>query len=314
MVDIPKQKYNGSIRETTIGSGDAAFKVGGETSYPFYLFEGEMPNPPKIAFEVNDIPPTEWAATLNDVYADVYSDPVAWAKKCIDEFGADMIHLELVGIDPNGQNLDANHAVDVVNKVCDAINVPLAVWGCSNTAKDGEVLRAIAERCEGRNLLIGPVQEDNYKQIGAGVIGYGHKAIASTPIDINLAKQLNILLGNLGVGDASLVVDPTIGGLGYGMEYSYSVIERARQAALTQQDDKLQFPLYCNLGKEVWKVKEAKLAADAAPELGDPLKRGILMESITAMAVLLAGGDVLVMRHPDSAKLIREIIGELLAA
>jgi acetyl-CoA decarbonylase/synthase, CODH/ACS complex subunit delta len=314
MVDIPKQKYNGSIRETTIGSGDSAIKVGGETSYPFYLFEGEMPNAPKIAFEVNDVPPTEWAPALNDVYSDVYSDPVAWAKKCIDEFGADMIHLELVGTDPNGQDLSVDHAVDVVKKLIDAITVPLSVWGSTNTVKDGEVLRAVAESCEGCNLLIGPIQEDNYKQIGAGVIGYGHKAIASTPIDINLAKQLNILLGNLGVADESLVVDPTVGGLGYGMEYSYSVIERARQAALTQQDDKLQYPLYCNLGKEVWKVKEAKQTVEEAPMLGDSLKRGILMESITAMAVLLAGGDVLVMRHPESVKLIREIIGELMAA
>lgn len=314
MVDIPKQKYNGTIRETTIGSGDSALKVGGATSYPFYLFEGEMPNAPKIAFEVNDVPPAEWASSLNDVYSDVYSDPVAWAKKCIDEFGADMIHLELVGTDPNGQDLGADHAVEVVNKIADAINVPLAVWGSSNKTKDGEILRAVAEGCEGKNLLIGPIQEENYKQIGAGVIGYGHKGIASTPIDINLAKQLNILLGNLGVSDDNLVVDPTVGGLGYGMEYSYSVIERARQAALTQGDDKLQYPLYCNLGKEVWKVKEAKQSTDEAPLLGDPLKRGILMESITAMAVLLAGGDVLVMRHPESVKLIREIVGQLMAA
>jgi acetyl-CoA decarbonylase/synthase complex subunit delta len=148
--------------------------------------------------------------------------------------------------------------------------------------------------------------------VGAGAIGYKHTAIASTPIDINLAKQLNILLGNLGVPDEQIIVDPTTGGLGYGIEYTYSVMERDRMAALTQQDERLQFPIICNLAKEVWKTKEAKTSAEESPVLGDPKKRGILMEAVTAIMLLLAGADVLVMRHPEAIKLVREMISDFM--
>jgi acetyl-CoA decarbonylase/synthase complex subunit delta len=161
------------------------------------------------------------------------------------------------------------------------------------------------------NLVIGPVAEGNYKQVGAGAIGYKHTAIASTPIDINLAKQLNILMGNLGVPDEQIIVDPTTGGLGYGIEYTYSVMERDRMAALTQQDERLQFPILCNMAKEVWKTKEAKITD--APTLGDPKKRGILLEAVTGVMLLLAGADVLVMRHPEAIKLVREMIADLTA-
>jgi acetyl-CoA decarbonylase/synthase complex subunit delta len=163
------------------------------------------------------------------------------------------------------------------------------------------------------NLVIGPVAEGNYKQVGAGAIGYKHTAIASTPIDINLAKQLNILLGNLGVPDGQIIVDPTTGGLGYGIEYTYSVMERDRMAALTQQDERLQFPILCNMAKEIWKTKEAKTKTEDAPTLGDAKKRGILMEAVTAVVLLLAGADVLVMRHPEAIKLVREMIADFMA-
>jgi acetyl-CoA decarbonylase/synthase complex subunit delta len=163
------------------------------------------------------------------------------------------------------------------------------------------------------NLMIGPVVEENYKQVGAGAIGYKHTAVANTPIDINLAKQLNILLGNLGVPDDQILVDPTTGGLGYGIEYTYSVMERDRMAALTQQDERLQFPILCNMAKEVWKTKEAKTSSEEAPTLGDAKRRGILMEATTAIVLLLAGADVLVMRHPDAVKLVREMIADFTA-
>ncbi|MFH1434565.1 MAG: acetyl-CoA decarbonylase/synthase complex subunit delta [Pseudomonadota bacterium] len=310
-VEIPKQSYTGKIREIQIGKGETGFKVGGASSYPFYLFEGEMPNPPKVGFEVADTAPTEWAGALNDIYKDVYADPGAWARKCVDEFKADFIHVELAGTDPNASNLDAAHAVEVVKKVAGAVNVPIAVWGSTNVEKDAEVLRAVAESIQDRQLMIGPVQEGNYKQLGAAVIGYNHIAIASSPIDINLAKQLNVLLGNLGVSDNNILIDPTVGGVGYGLEYTYSVIERARMAALVQQDERLQFPMYCNMGKEVWKTKEAKQTAEEAPELGKAKERGIMLEIATASAVLMAGGDMLVVRHPESAKHVRSLIGEL---
>jgi acetyl-CoA decarbonylase/synthase complex subunit delta len=310
-VDKPKQTYTGAIREIDVGASGAEAKVGGETSYPFYVFEGEMPRKPLIGYEINDVAPEAWPKALQDVFGAVGSDPVAWAKKCVDEFGADFIHLELVGTDPNGKDLDAAHAAKVAKAVSDVVKVPMAVWGSGNEEKDKEVLRQVAEACSDRKLMIGPVQEANHKQVGAAVIGYGHVAINSTPIDINLAKQLNILTANLGVSEDKMVMDPTVGGLGYGLEYTYSVMERSRQAALTQQDDKLQYPMYCNLGREVWKTKEAAMSQDEAPTLGDPAKRGVMIESITAASLLVAGADMLVMRHPESVKLTRQLIEDL---
>ncbi len=138
--------------------------------------------------------------------------------------------------------------------------------------------------------------------------------IASTPIDINLAKQLNILLGNLGVPDELIAINPTVSGIGYGIEYAYSVMERMRMAGLTQQDEKLQFPIICNIAKEVWKTKEAKVPTEEDPKLGDAKKRGILMEAMSAMAMLLAGADVLIMRHPEAIRLIREMMTDLAAS
>ena len=311
--ETPKIEYTGRIKEVTLGKGDGAVVVGSETAYPFYLFEGEMPHQPKIAMEVYDTPPEEWAEAVLKPFEGVTSDPVAWAKKNVEEYKADMVYLQLISTDPNGLNRPADEAAQTAKKVADAIDVPLIVWGVDNDDKDAEVLRKVAEVCEGKNLIIGPVVEGNYKQVGAGAIGYKHTAIASSPIDINLAKQLNILLGNLGVPDEQIIVDPTTGGLGYGIEYSYSVMERMRMAALTQQDERLQFPLICNLAREVWKTKEAKMTAEEAPNMGDPEKRGILMEGVTAVAVLLAGADILVMRHPAAVKLVRETIREFMA-
>ncbi|MBW1807389.1 MAG: acetyl-CoA decarbonylase/synthase complex subunit delta [Deltaproteobacteria bacterium] len=310
-VDLPKRNYSGAIREITVGQGDKSFVVGGETAYPFYTFEGEMPNVPRLGLNIIDIEPEDWANELLAVYGDAVKDPATWAKKCVD-FGADMVQLTLQGTDPNDKNLSAEHAVEVTKAVAEAIDVPLAVWGTANIEKDKEVLRAVAEAMDGKRLCIGPVQEANHKQIGAAALAYKHIAIASSPIDINLAKQLNVLLSNLGVTDANILIDPTVGGLGYGMEYSYSVIERARMAALTQQDEKLQFPMYCNLGIEVWKTKEAKLP-DNEMNLGQAKPRGILMEAVTATSMLAAGGDILIMRHPESLKLARQMINEMLA-
>ena len=311
--EVPKTIYSGKIKEIKLGKGDKAITVGGEACYPFYLFEGEMPNLPKIAMEVWDLPPEDWAEAALEPFAGVTDDPVAWAKKCVNDYGAEMICLQLISTDPNGLNRGAGEAAEVVKKVADAIDVPLIVWGTANDDKDTEVLRKVAEVCEGKNLIIGPVEEGDHKRIGASAIAYHHTVAAATPIDINLAKQLNILMGNLGVPDDLLIMDPTVSGIGYGIEYCFSVMERIRMAALTQQDEKLQFPLICNLGKEVWKTKEAKLPTKEDPKLGDAKKRGILWEAMSAMVLLVAGGDVIIMRHPEAIKLIREMIAELTA-
>ncbi len=311
--EIPKTSYTGKIKEITLGKGDKAVTVGGETSYPFYLFEGEMPRQPRIAMEVWDCPPDEWAEAALEPFAGVTDNPVAWAKKCIDDYGAEMICLQLVSTDPNGLDRGADEAAEVVKKVADAIDVPLIVWGTANHDKDIAVLTKVAEVCQGKSLILGPVEEGNYKRIGAAAIGYKHTVISSTPIDINLAKQLNILLGNLGVPDELIAIDPTVSGIGYGIEYCYSVMERMRMAGLTQQDEKLQFPIICNISKEVWKSKEVHLA-DNELNMGDAKKRGILMEAMSAMVLLVAGGDVLIMRHPEAIRLVREMVADLTAS
>jgi acetyl-CoA decarbonylase/synthase complex subunit delta len=308
--EVPKTAYSGKIRATKLGKEDKAVTVGGETSYPFYLFEGEMPNLPKIAMEVYDMAPEEWPAAALEPFKGVTGDPVAWAQKCIKDYGAEMICLQLLSTDPNGANRPADEAAQAVKKVADAIDVPLIVWGTANHDKDTEVLRAVAEAVQNKSLILGPVEEADHKKIGAAAIGYKHTVVASTPIDINLAKQLNILLGNLGVQDDKLVMDPTVSSIGYGIEYCYSVMERMRMAALTQQDAKLQFPIICNIAKETWKTKEAKMDD---PKMGDTKKRGILLEAMSATVLLLAGADVLIMRHPEAIKLVREMIADLTA-
>ncbi len=308
---IPKATYTGKIKEVVLGKGAKTLTVGGESSYPFHIFEGEMPHAPRIAVEVYDTPPDDWAEAALAPYKDVCADPVAWAKKAVEVYGADLIALQLVSTDPNGLNRSSDEAVETAKKVVASVAVPVVVYGSGNPDKDAELLRKVSEACDGMNLVIGPVVEGNYKQVGAGAIAYKHTVAANSPIDINLAKQLNILLGNLGVPDDQLIVDPTTGGLGYGIEYTYSVMERDRMAALTQQDERLQFPIICNLAKEVWKTKEAKM--EDSPLMGKAANRGILMEALTAQLLLLAGADVLVMRHPDAIKLVRGMISDFMA-
>jgi acetyl-CoA decarbonylase/synthase complex subunit delta len=310
--EIPKQIYSSAIKTVTIGKGEKAMTLGGETSYPFYIFEGVMPHKPRIAMEVWDKDPgEEWAAPAYAAIKDVAKDPVAWAQKCIKDFGAEAIALILASTDPNGDNASAESAAATAKKLGAAIDVPLIVYGTSSVEKDAEVLPAVAEACADKGIVIGPVQDKNYKKIGAAALAYNHTISANSPIDVNLAKQLNILLGQLGVPDSRILVDPTTGGLGYGMEYSYSVIERDRMAALTQEDDKLQFPIVNYVGHEVWKVKECKQTNEEAPQLGDQTKRGILMEAVTAVSLLLAGSDLLILRHPEAVKLVKSIIQEL---
>ncbi len=307
--EIPEQPYSGKIGETTVGAGSSAVKLGGADSYPFHLFEGDMPNTPKIAMEIWDYDPSdEWPAAAIAPFKDVISSPEAWAKKCVDDYGADIIVLQLKSTDPNGMDRGADEAAEVAKKVSDAIDVPLVLWGTANNQKDEEVLKKISELCEGKNVALGPVEEANHKGVGASALGYGHTIVSSSPIDVNLAKQLNILLGNLGVTSEKIVIDPTTGGLGYGLEYSYSVMERIKMAALTQEDDKLQVPMINNIGNEVWKCKEAKESIEKGPTMGDPERRGILMESTAAVAYLLAGSDVVILRHPETVRLTRAFI------
>lgn len=307
-----QQKYTGNIREVILGGGDKAVVIGGRSVFPFCTFEGQVPHPPKIAMEIWDKDPgEEWSEVAKEPFKDVLGDPVAWAKKCVQEYGAEILVIQTKSADPNADNKPAEEVAAVVKKIVDAVDVPVVVWGLANHEKDSQVMRLVSEQSAGKNLAIAPVEEGDYKQIGAACLGYKHTVVASTPIDVNLAKQLNILLGNLGVKEDNIVMDPTTGGLGYGLEYTYSVMERITQAALTQGDEKLLQPLICNIGNEVWKSKEANQTNDEAPELGDQKTRAVMMEVITAVDLLLAGADVVILRHPESVALVKGFIQKM---
>jgi len=303
---IPTVKFGGKINEVPLGPQKVL--VGGHNAYAFHTFEGSFPHKPLISLDVWDYDPgEEIAAPLAEAYKGVMGDPGAWAKKCV-EYGADIVCLHLKSSDPNGANTGPAQAVAAVQKVLDAVSVPVIVFGVDNKDKDAETLAAVAEKFANKNLILGPVTDKNYKQIGAQALAYGHTVIARSPIDVNLAKQLNILLTGLGVPKDKLIGDPTTGGLGYGMEYGYSVMERTTMAGLIQQDDALQQPLISFFGEDVWKSKEANLPTAEHPNMGDAQCRGVLMEVTEAVAVLGAGISILAMRHPASVKLVKEYI------
>jgi len=305
-----KQVYSGAIRETVLGSKGHTLTVGGAKTLPFYLFEGEMPNRPIVAMDVLDVAPDEWPASLARHFEGVLNDPVAWARKCVTDFNMEAICLSLVSTDPNGLNRPSSEAAKKAVEVVNGVDVPVILWGCGNADKDTETLREITAMIGDKKVCLGPLSDANYRSLGATAMAFGHPMIAASPIDVNLAKQLNILLENLGVSLDTVLVDPSIGALGYGIEYSYSVMERIRLAALTQKDEKLQVPLICNLGREVWKAKETRLPTDAM--IGDQERRGVLMEAITATCMLMAGGEVLIMRHPRAVALTKALISGLM--
>ena len=309
---IPKQQYSGKIGTTTVGKGAKAITLGGADAYPFYLFEGKMENPPRIAMEVWDFDPSQdWPAAAVEPFKDVVGSPDAWAKKCVEKYGADMIVVQLKSTDPNGMDRSPADAAKVAAKILKAVDVPVIFWGTANNQKDEEVLKQISETCQGKNVGLSPIEEGNHKAIGASALAYGQTIVASSPIDVNLAKQLNILLGNLGVSLNKVIIDPTTGGLGYGMEYSYSVMERIRLAALLQNDATMQPPIAGDVGMYVWKIKEVSASESEAPLWGLLEERGIAWEALTAAAMLIAGTNLLIMRHPKAVDTVKKTIEEL---
>jgi len=305
-----KIAYSGGIRESVLGNNDKAVTVGGSKTLPFQLFEGDMPRKPLIAMDILDVAPEEWPATLTRHFEGVMGDPVAWAQKCVNDYNAEALCISLTSTDPNGMNRSSSEAAKAAAAVVSAVDVPIIVWGCGNADKDTETLREVTALIGDKKVCLAPLTDANYRSLGATGMAFQHPMVASSPIDVNLAKQLNILLENLGVSLNSVLIDPSIGALGYGIEYTYSVMERIRLAALTQKDEKLQVPFICNLGREVWKAKETKLPSDAM--LGDQEQRGILMEAITASCMLMAGGEVLIMRHPKAIGLTKSLINSMM--
>lgn len=300
--------YAGKVKEVEIGSDGS--KVGGETCFPFYLWEGEMPNKVLLGLEILDEQPADWPDSLAQVYGEVWEEPVTWAKKCF-EMGAEFLLIRLTGTHPDSQKHDANQAADIVEEIRKAVNLPLVVYGSGSKENDPSVLQKVADRVKDSRLLLGPADEENYKLVVAPVSPTNHNVIAFSPVDINIAKQVNILISQMGLSTDRIVMDPTTGALGYGLEYTFSIMERLRLAALVQNDEMTQMPIICTVGQETWKTKEAKVSQNEEPSWGDEEKRGIAWEVITAVTLMLAGADLISLRHPESLKLLKETREEL---
>ncbi len=318
-VELVKEKWVGKVAEVTIGATKeqggtrtSTITIGGETTLPFLQFEGAMPNKPRVAMEIWDRPPTDWPAVLTEPFGDAIKDPASWAKKCV-EFGAEAICLRLVSIDPEGENAPAEEATKAVKAVLQAVGVPLIIRGCGNFEKDNVVMPKVSEAAAGENCLLGIAEQDNYKSLVAASMMNNHCLIPQAPIDINIQKQLNILVTEMGMKPEKIVMDPTTGGVGYGIEYTYSIMERIRLGAL-QGDKMLAMPMVVFAGQEAWRAKEAKEPTDKAPEWGPQERRGPLWEIITATTLLQAGADLLVMRHPEAVSALRKHIDKLMKA
>ena len=313
-IAVPTEKWTGKVTEVTLGGGSRKkVTIGGETTLPFLHFEGSVPNRPVIAIDIEDRPPEDWSPVLGDAWGDALSaGPGAWAQKAI-EAGADLVALTLKSADPDAGNTGPSEAVEAVKQVLDAVDVPLIVYGPGIAEKDNEVLVAVADATSGQGLALGLCEDKNYRTIVATCIANGHVAIANTPIDINLAKQLNILLMDMGMPADRILIDPTTGALGYGLEYTYSVMERLRLAAL-QGDAMTSMPMIVNPGREAWRFKEAKTAEGFPAEWGDLEERGIAWEAVTAISLLHAGANILVMRHPKAVALVKTAIDKLTAS
>lgn len=305
------ESYAGKISPVTIGSGDGAVTLGGENVFPFHGFEGETPHSPVVALEIQDVAPTDWPESVQEPLKDVSGDPVAWAKHCQDSLGARAVALRLIGTHPDREDRSPEDAVSTVKDVLGALSVPLIIIGSNHPEKDSAVLVAVAEAAKGSNCLIGKAQESNYKTIAAAAMANDHKLIAMSELDINLSKQLNILITQMGFAKEKLVTDPMSSALGYGLEYTYSVMERIRLAALAQNDATMQTPMLADVGSYVWKVKETVASGADLPEWGDLPERGIAWEAVTAVSFLLAGAEMLIMRHPDAAQAVKMFLAEM---
>ncbi len=306
--------WAGGIREVTLGAGSRRpIVVGGGRGLPLHTFEAAFPHRPALALEITDVEPPRWADTVRQPWDGVLGKPAEAARRAVETFGADLLMLHLVGTHPDRGNRSTEQAADDVRAVLDAVKVPLVVKGPGAGSKQNDVLARVAETCSGEGLVLHSAAQENYKTAAAVAVAYGHVLVAESPIDLNIAKQLNILLSDVNVDLGRLLIDPLTGGLGYGLEYTYSVMERIRLAALAG-DQMLNSPIICIAGEEAWKAKEAKVPAAPDAVWGDPITRGVRWEVATALPLLEAGADVIVLRHPEALAEVRRFVDSWFAA
>ena len=307
-LQIPAKKWAGSVREVTLGAGERhALTVGGCCGLPLHTFEAEFPNRPVLALEVTDIDPPRWVKTVRDPWQATFGNPADAAKRAVGEYGADLVMLHLLGTHPDRGDRSPDDAASDVQKVLEGVDVPLIVKGPGPGSKQNEVLARVAERFQGEGLVLHSAVQEDYKTLAAVTVAYGHIVVAESPIDLNIAKQLNILLSDSNVDLNGVLIDPLTGGLGYGLEYTYSVMERIRLAALGG-DEMLNNPMMCLVGDEAWKVNEDKVSEEDEPLWGNSTMRGINWEVATALAVIEAGAAIVVMRDPEALSRVRQFI------
>ena len=306
------QAFTSSIATVTIGTGDKACKLGGVNVLPFYSFDAPIENAPKIGVEITDAGIEAYTQTgLKEFYAGC-NTPAEMAKRAESIEGASFICLHLEGADPNGENKSVEECVAIAKSVADATDLPLVIMGCKHIEKDAELFNKISEALQGKNILVLSAREENYKTVGASAaLAYNQKVGAESAVDINLAKQLNVLIGQLGVAQSDIVMNAGSAAAGYGYEYLASTLDRIRAAALAQSDDQLQMPIITPVSTETWNVKESMMSEADMPEWGCAEERGIEMEITTAAACLTGGSDAVIMRHPTAIKAISDMINTL---
>jgi acetyl-CoA decarbonylase/synthase complex subunit delta len=316
-VEIPKEKWTSAVREVTLGATSAdggtrshTITVGGETALPFLHFEGKIPNRPILALDIRSHKPSDWSPLLLQAWGEAMEDPATWAQAA-EEAGADMIYLVLSLTTGDGEPNTPENARAVVRKVLEATGLPLAVVGPGQAEVDNELIVAVAEEAVGERLLLGICEEKNYRTIVAAALAHKHLVQSKTPMDVNLSKQLVILIHDMGMPLERIIMDPTTGALGYGIEYGFSVMERLRLAAL-QGDKMTQQPMLVNPGEEAWRVKEAKVGEGVPKSWGDWERRALDWEAITATTLVHSGADILVLRHPKTLQRVRSIIDDLI--
>jgi acetyl-CoA decarbonylase/synthase complex subunit delta len=278
---------------------------------PFHLWEGEMPDRPLVAMEVFDVVGDKYPQILRKVYGDLLSDPAKMAKACVEKYGAELISVRLDGTHPEKGNRSADDAVKLVKSVLQAVDVPLIITGHNNFDKNNEVMKAVAQACAGENLLLNWVEQNNYRTIAGAALGYNHSIVSQSPIDVNIAKQLNILLTNMDVKIEQIVMDPMTGSVGYGLEYTYSVMERVRYTGITG-DKMLAGPMIVSPGQECAKSKEVKAEEKDFPAWGALEKRAAMWEFTTAANLLYSGADILIMYNPESVRGLKSMIVKLM--
>jgi len=293
-----KEKCAGAINMVEIGLGKSMVKVGQETALPLLLEEGAIPNAPVVALEIYDCEPLDWPEAVRADFGDVLKDPVKWAKKCASISGVRLLCVRLQGPHPDALNRTSDESVKVLKSIAETVDVPLIVIGCGDDERDNELIPKASQALKGRNALFGIASQSNYKTMAATCLADGHSLIAESPIDVNIAKQLNILISDMGFDPRRIIMHPTTTSLGYGMEYVYSIMERSRLAAF-MGDKMLSMPFILFVGQEVWKTKEAKESAKA---------QGVNWEVATSVSMLQSGADIVVVRHPSSAETIAKYI------